>query len=82
VEVIDRNKPEIVESWPVTKSKTNVAMDLDEPNHRLFVACRAGDIVVFDTTTGKELMALPITKGVDDLIYDAAAVCTPLPMGM
>jgi DNA-binding beta-propeller fold protein YncE len=55
VEVIDRNKRVIVESWPVTKSKTNVAMALDEPNHRLFVACRGGDIVVFDTTTGKEL---------------------------
>ena len=71
VEVIDRNKREIIASWPVTKSKTNVAMALDEANHRLFVACRGGDIVVFDTTTGKELMGLPITKGVDDLIYDA-----------
>ena len=37
------------------------------------VACRGGDIVVFDTTTGKELMALPITKGVDDLVYDAGS---------
>jgi DNA-binding beta-propeller fold protein YncE len=70
IEVIDRNKREIVASWPVTKSKTNVAMALDEANHRLFIACRAGDIVVFDTTSGKELIALPITKGVDDLIYD------------
>ena len=73
VEVIDRNKRKIVASWPVTASKTNVAMALDEANHRLFVACRAGDIVVFDTTSGKELMALPITKGVDDLIYDPAS---------
>ncbi len=70
VEVIDRKKREIVTSWPVTKSKTNVAMALDETNHRLFVACRGGDIVVFDTTSGKELTALPITKGVDDLIYE------------
>lgn len=73
VEVIDRNKREIVASWPVTKSKTNVAMALDEANHRLFIACRGGDIVVFDTTSGKELTALPITKGVDDLVYDAAS---------
>ena len=62
VEVIDRNKREIAASWPVTKSKTNVAMALDEANHRLFVACRGGDIVVFDTTSGKELTALPITR--------------------
>src|SRR5215831_4307069 len=73
VEVIDRNKREIVASWPVIKSKTNVAMALDEENHRLFIACRGGDIVVFDTTSGKELTALPITKGVDDLVYDAGS---------
>ncbi|HKW34557.1 MAG TPA: hypothetical protein VJN92_16220 [Candidatus Acidoferrum sp.] len=73
VDVIDRNKREIVASWPVTKSKTNVAMALDEANHRLFIACRGGDIVVFDTTSGSELTALPITKGVDDLVYDAAS---------
>jgi DNA-binding beta-propeller fold protein YncE len=73
VEVIDRDKRKIVASWSVTESKTNVAMALDETNHRLFIACRAGDIVVFDTTSGKELIALPITKGVDDLIYDPAS---------
>ena len=70
VEVIDRNKREILASWPVTKSKMNVALALDEANHRLFIGCRGGDIVVFDTTAGKELTALPITKGVDDLVYD------------
>src|SRR5215472_12843805 len=73
VEVIDRNKREIVAGWPVTKCKTNVAMALDEANHRLFIACRSGDIVVFDATSGKELTALPITKGVDDLIYDTGS---------
>ena len=70
VDVIDRNKRQLIASWPVTKSKTNVAMALDEADHRLFVACRAGDIVVVDTSSGKELTALPITKGVDDLVYD------------
>lgn len=73
VDVIDRNKREIVASWPVTKSKTNVAMALDEANHRLFVACRGGDIVVLDTSSGQELTALPITKGVDDLVFDAGS---------
>src|SRR5438067_13065413 len=75
VEVIDRNKREIVASWPVTKSKTNVAMALDEANHRLFIACRAGDIVVLDTASGEELTALPITKEADELNYDAASRC-------
>jgi hypothetical protein len=39
----------------------------------LFVACRAGEMVVFDTQTGKELTSLPIVKGVDDSIYDPAS---------
>ncbi len=70
VDVIDREKRELITSWPVTKGKTNVSIALDEANHRLFVACRSGDLVVFDTTSGKELTSLPITKGVDDLAFD------------
>src|SRR5438309_4479803 len=69
VDVIDREKREILASWPITKGKTNVAMALDEDNHRLFVACRSGDLIVFDTTSGKELSSLPIAKGVDDLAF-------------
>src|SRR6267143_3505033 len=57
VDVIDRYKREVLASWPVTKGKTNVAIAFDETNHRLFVACRSGQIVVFDTQTGKELAA-------------------------
>jgi hypothetical protein len=73
VDVIDRAKRTLVASWPVTKAKTNVAMAFDEAHHRLFVGCRSGAIVVFDTGTGKELDALPIVKGVDDMVYDAAS---------
>lgn len=69
VDVIDREKREILASWPITKGKTNVAMALDEANHRLFVACRSGDLIVFDTASGKELSSLPIAKGVDDLAF-------------
>ena len=70
ITVVDRWKGEVVASWPVTLGQVNVAMALDEPHQRLFTACRSGQIVVFDSNTGKELQALPITKGVDDLTYD------------
>jgi DNA-binding beta-propeller fold protein YncE len=70
VDVIDREKRALVASWPVTKCKTNVAMGFDEANHRLFIACRTGPIAVIDTQSGKEVTALPITKGVDDILYD------------
>src|SRR5216117_48637 len=73
VDVVDRDKRELIASWPVTKCKTNVAMGFDEADHRLFVDCRSGQISVFDTQTGKEVTTLPITKGVDDATYDAAS---------
>src|ERR1700694_1358251 len=70
ISVVDREKRELVASWPVTQCKPNVAMALDEANHRLFVACRSGMISVLDTQTGKEVTSFPITKGVDDITYD------------
>ena len=73
VEVVDREKRAVLGSWPITQGKVNVAMALDEANHRLFVACRSGQIVVLDTETGKELQALPIAQGVDDLVFDPAS---------
>jgi len=73
VSVVDREKRELVTSWPVTLCKNNVAMALDEANHRLFVACRTSQIAVLDTQTGKEITSFAITKGVDDITYDAAS---------
>jgi len=73
ISVVDREKRELVASWHVTQCKPNVAMALDEANHRLFVACRSGVISVLDTQTGKEVTSFPITKGVDDITYDPAS---------
>lgn len=69
--VIDRYRNTIIEKWPLTLGKQNVAMALDEQRQRLFIGCRSGNIVVLDSNTGRELQALPIHKGVDDLIYDS-----------
>jgi len=73
VEVIDRKANKLVTSWPVKLGKSNATMALDESVHRLFVGCRSGAIVVFDSQTGKELQALPVGKGVDDLMFDPAS---------
>jgi DNA-binding beta-propeller fold protein YncE len=70
VDVIDRDRRTVVSSWPVTLCKGNLALVLDESNHRLFVACRSGSIVVFDTATGKELQALPIAEGGYELAFN------------
>jgi len=70
ISVVNRKSRRLIASWPVTGGKRNVAMALDEAHYRLFVACRSGEIVVFDTQTGKELQTLAIGKGVDDLAFD------------
>jgi WD40 repeat protein len=70
IDVIDRVHNKVVASWPLTLGKMNVAIALDEEHQRLFVGCRSGQVVVFDSGTGKELQALTIPKGVDDLTYD------------
>jgi DNA-binding beta-propeller fold protein YncE len=73
VEIIDRKTNKIVTSWPVKLGKGNATMALDESTHRLFVGCRSGVIVVYDSQSGKELQALPVGKGVDDLMFDPAS---------
>jgi DNA-binding beta-propeller fold protein YncE len=70
IEVVDREQRRTIGSWPITLGKVNVPMALDEANHRLFVGCRDGLMVVLDTANGKELQALSITKGIDDLVFD------------
>jgi DNA-binding beta-propeller fold protein YncE len=72
VEIIDRKTNKLSTSWPVKLGKGNATMVLDESARRLFVGCRSGAIVVFDSQTGKELQALPVGKGVDDLMFDPA----------
>jgi DNA-binding beta-propeller fold protein YncE len=73
VDVVDREKREVIASWPVTKCKAPVAMAFDEANHRVFVACRDGNVAVLDTQSGKEVTSLSITKGVDDAVFDPAS---------
>jgi DNA-binding beta-propeller fold protein YncE len=70
VDLIDRKTRTLIASWPITLGKGNVPMAFDEAHHRLFVGCRNGQIVIFDTQSGKELQALPIGEGVDDLAFD------------
>jgi len=73
VDVINRQTRAVVATWPVTLGKRNVAAAFDPSTHRLFIACRSGVIVVFDSETGKELQSFPIGTGVDDLIFDPAS---------
>lgn len=71
--VIDRKKQAVVAVWPLTGCKVNAAAAIDEAHQRLFVACRDGNMNVLDSDTGKFLQNLPISTGVDDMIFDPAS---------
>lgn len=71
--VVDRNKREVVATWPITAGQENVPMQYDETRHRLFVVTRKpSKLVVVNTETGKEVTSLPVADYADDLAYDAA----------
>jgi hypothetical protein len=73
VGVLDRNKTSLSATWPLPPGdKLNVAMALDETNHRLFVATRnPGKLVVLDSDSGKAIADLPAVGMVDDMSFDA-----------
>lgn len=71
IDVISLKTRSVIARWPITLGHDNTSMALDEAHNRLFVGCRSGSLVVFDTTVGKELMSLPLTTGVDDMVFDS-----------
>jgi DNA-binding beta-propeller fold protein YncE len=73
VGVLHRDKNELAATWPLPAGDTqNVAMALDEANHRLFVTTRKpGKLIVLDSENGKVIADLPAVGFVDDMSYDA-----------
>lgn len=72
IAVVDRAAGKVTATWPMGKFHANFPMALDEANHRLFVGCRRpARLVVFDTTTGKQVADTEISGDTDDLFYDA-----------
>jgi DNA-binding beta-propeller fold protein YncE len=73
VGVMDRNKSALEATWPLPAGdKSNVAMALDETNHRLFVVTRTpGKLIVLDSNNGKLVTEVPAVGMVDDMAYDA-----------
>src|SRR5467141_5208853 len=73
VGVLDRNKSALTATLPLPAGDTqNVAMALDEANHRLFVVTRKpGKLIVLNSDSGKVIADLPAVGFVDDMSYDA-----------
>ncbi|HWX19249.1 MAG TPA: hypothetical protein VN578_04990, partial [Candidatus Binatia bacterium] len=73
IAVLDRDKQTLLAPWPLKDVSGNYPLALDEANHRLFVGCRRpAQLVVLDTTTGRQVATVPIAPDTDDLSYDPA----------
>lgn len=71
VVVIDREKRAVLAAWPMGKFQANFPMALDEEDHLLFVGCRRpARLVVFDTSSGRQVAETEISGDTDDLFYD------------
>src|SRR5262249_20908550 len=70
--VIDTDKNEVLQRYPVKLAGGGHPLALDEANHRAFIGCRKPPaVVVLDTESGKEITSVGIPEGIDDLIFDA-----------
>jgi hypothetical protein len=73
VQVADVVKGNILDRWPTTAATTCFPMALDEAHQRLFAGCRKpARLLVFDTSSGKNIASPEIVADTDDLFYDAA----------
>jgi YVTN family beta-propeller protein len=71
IAVVDSSKQSVITTWPVGQFRANFPMSLDEANHRLFVGTRnPAKLVVFDTESGKQIIALDISGDTDDVFFD------------
>ena len=70
--VLDAEKNEVIDRYPLKRAGANYSMALDEANRRLFIGCRKEPmVVVLDLDSGKEIAGVPIPGDIDDLFYDA-----------
>lgn len=79
VVVIDRQKREVIATWPITGGPEPHAVAIDAAHHRLLIGSRVkrshtykpGKMVVMDSDTGKVIDAIDTEGGVDEVVYDA-----------
>jgi DNA-binding beta-propeller fold protein YncE len=71
VVVLDRKMHSQVAKWMIPGIQKNVALDLDEKNHRLFLGVRSpASIVVLDANSGAIVASIPTVATLDGLAYD------------
>jgi DNA-binding beta-propeller fold protein YncE len=70
VAVIDTKTHQVVSRWPIAPGEEASGMAIDVKNHRLFLGCHNGKMVMLDDTNGKVVATVPIGQGVDANAFD------------
>ena len=75
---IDMRSMKTAAAFPLTDCINPAALETDNVNKRIFVACRGKGasgpaLAVLATDTGKQVAKLPIGRGADEVMYDAAS---------
>jgi len=68
---IDTHRDVADASWAVADCGEPHGLALDTAQHRVFVSCPQGQLVVLDSETGRGVAAMPIGSGGDCLLFDA-----------
>jgi len=71
---IDIATAKITAEWPTTGCSQPTGMAVDTAHHRAFIGCRSNTPVldVLNTETGQIVATLPLGRGNDGVVYDAA----------
>jgi hypothetical protein len=73
VDVIDRKSLTVIGHWPIVGAADNLAMALDEPDHRLFIVTRKPTkMLALDTQFGKIVATIGVPDINDGVAFDAA----------
>jgi DNA-binding beta-propeller fold protein YncE len=71
--VLDRRTRAQLAKWTIPGIQKNVALDLDENDHRLFLGVRSpASVVVLDSNSGAVVASIPTVGTLDGLAYDPA----------
>ena len=70
VAVMDTKTHQVVDRWPIAPGESASGMAIDVKNHRLFLGCHNGKMVMMDNTSGKVVATVPIGQGVDANAFD------------
>lgn len=71
IQVIDKRKRQILSTWTVSSERPGDGA-FDEATHRLLIGTRTPpEMIVMDSTSGREIAKLPTVEGMDGVYYDA-----------